>query len=96
MKISSFSTLELSSSPNSKEILKREEDFGRFLTEKLREADHLQKEALAHLRDFASGRNTDLTELTLSLAKADLSFRLVVRIRNKVLEAYQEIMRMQI
>ncbi|MBX6423058.1 flagellar hook-basal body complex protein FliE [Thermosulfurimonas sp. F29] len=79
-----------------KDVLKREKDFGRLLKEKLRETDRIQKQALAHLRDFASGRDTDLTKLTLSLAKADLSFRLVVRIRNKVLEAYQEIMRMQI
>ena len=96
MRINPFQNLKLLPEESAKTTLKRENEFGEFLKEKLQEADQIQKQALQNLKDFAAGRNTDLTELTLSLAQADLSFRMVVRIRNKILEAYQEIMRMQI
>ena len=38
----------------------------------------------------------DLQETMIALEKADVSFRLMMQIRNKVLDAYQEIMRMQV
>ncbi|RUM87159.1 MAG: flagellar hook-basal body complex protein FliE [Thermodesulfatator sp.] len=83
-----------SQGPQQKTLRKR--SFGELLREKIHEVDQDQKVALKALEDLASGRQTDLTQLTLALTKADLSFRLLLRVRNKVLEAYQEIMRMQI
>ena len=38
----------------------------------------------------------DLQETMIALEKADVSFRLMMQIRNKVLDAYQEIARMQV
>jgi len=73
-----------------------EKDFGDFLKDKIKEVDQLQKEALGNLQAFATGQKEDLVDLTLSLTQAELSFKLLMRVRNKVLEAYQEIMRMQI
>ncbi len=85
----------LTSSKTSRESSPRA-DFGDFLKAKIQEVDRDQKEALLKLKEFASGESQDLTGLTLALTRADLSFRLLLRVRNKVIEAYQEIMRMQI
>jgi len=45
--------------------------------------------------EFAVGKRFDLHEIMIATEKADLSLRLLLQIRNKLLEAYQEIMRMQ-
>ena len=45
--------------------------------------------------EFAVGKDHDLHDIMIASEKADLSFRLLLQIRNKLLDAYQEIMRMQ-
>ena len=45
---------------------------------------------------LASGQAPDLHSVTIAAEKATLSFQLAVQVRNKALEAYQEIMRMQL
>ncbi|PMP68187.1 MAG: flagellar hook-basal body complex protein FliE [Thermodesulfobacterium geofontis] len=76
--------------------LKNKLDFKNFLLEKIKEIDHSQKEAQKMLEALAKGEDIDFSEVALAISKADLNFKLLLRIRNKVLEAYQEIMRMQI
>jgi len=71
-------------------------DFGRILFEKLKEIDSKEKEAQAILEKFARGEDIDPAEMALKISTADASMKLLLRIRNKILEAYQEIMRMQI
>ena len=46
-------------------------------------------------RAFALGKGHDLHDVMIAGEKADLSLRLLLQIRNKLLDAYQEIMRMQ-
>ncbi|MBN1107094.1 MAG: flagellar hook-basal body complex protein FliE [Deltaproteobacteria bacterium] len=53
------------------------------------------KEANQKTQEFAVGKSFDLHEIMIATEKADLSFRLLVQIRNKLMEAYQEVMRMQ-
>ena len=45
--------------------------------------------------EFAVGKRHGLHEIMIATEKADISFRLLLQIRNKLLEGYQEIMRMQ-
>ena len=45
---------------------------------------------------FASGANGNIHEVMIITEKAELSFRLASAVRNKLLEAYREIMRMQV
>ena len=58
------------------------------------EVDRQLKEANQKSEDFALGKKNDLHEIMIASEKADLSFRFLMQIRNKLLEAYQEIMRM--
>ena len=53
------------------------------------------KEADQKVAEFAMGKSHDLHEVMIASEKADLSLKFLLQIRNKLLEAYQEIMRMQ-
>src|SRR5258708_4937835 len=48
------------------------------------------------IKDVALGKSTEFHTVALTLAEADLHFRLGLEIRNKLSDAYQEVMRMQI
>jgi len=48
------------------------------------------------MQDVAAGRNKDLHGAVLAMEKADVQFRLLAQVRNKVIDAYREIMRMQV
>ncbi|EGG95031.1 hypothetical protein IMCC1989_1987 [gamma proteobacterium IMCC1989] len=49
-----------------------------------------------NVRELAAGRADNLHHVMVSLSKAKLSFELAVEVRNKLLEGYQEIIKMQI
>ncbi len=55
-----------------------------------------QVEADRAVEKLHSGEAKNLHEVMLSLEKADISMRMLVQVRNKVVEAYQEIMRMSV
>lgn len=52
--------------------------------------------AEAGLRDLAAGKQGNIHHVMLALEDARLSFQLLAQVRNKVLESYQELLRMQI
>jgi len=69
--------------------------FAKTLGEALQKVDGMQLDADAQAEQVAMGGG-NLHEMSLSLEKADISMRLAVKVRNKVVEAYQEIMRMSV
>jgi flagellar hook-basal body complex protein FliE len=52
--------------------------------------------AEAAVRDLATGQTDNLHGVLLQVAQADLSFHLILEIRNRLTDAYQEIMKMQV
>jgi len=83
----------------SPEAVRREGVQGKNFSDTLKtfyeQVDGQMREADQRSAEFAVGKNYDLHEVIIATEKADLSFRLLNQIRNKVLDAYQEIMRMQ-
>lgn len=71
-------------------------DFGQFLNEALQKVDSIQKEADVASLGLATGQIQDLHTAVLAMEKASLSLSLTVEVRNKVIDAYHEVMRMQI
>lgn len=69
-------------------------DFGKTLMDKIQEVDQLQKGAEVATQDLATGKTRNLHEAILAMEMADTSLRLLVTVRNKAMEAYQEIMKM--
>jgi flagellar hook-basal body complex protein FliE len=70
--------------------------FGSLLKEVVNEANSKQQAADQAVENFASGNDEDIQNVVVSMAKADLSFRMVMEIRNRLIDSYQEIMRMQV
>ncbi|MGZ3695619.1 MAG: flagellar hook-basal body complex protein FliE [Bdellovibrionota bacterium] len=70
--------------------------FGDFLQNMVKEANSSQVIADQKLNEVAAGRNKDLHGAVMQMEKADVDFRLLTQVRNKVIEAYREIMRMQV
>jgi flagellar hook-basal body complex protein FliE len=60
------------------------------------EVDVLQKSADKTLQGIVVGDGTDVHEVMIAAEKAAISFQLLLAVRNKILEAYQEVMRMQV
>ena len=71
-------------------------DFGSVLGRAVDQLQDTQNRADALATDLASGRAVDLHEVVLASEEAQLTFQLAVQVRNKAVEAYQEIMRMQV
>lgn len=70
--------------------------FGEFLSDALSETNKLQHEASKASFDLASGQVQDLSEVVIATEKATVALQLTMQVRNKVVDAYQEIMRMQV
>jgi flagellar hook-basal body complex protein FliE len=71
--------------------------FGEVLKEAISEVNELSNTAdVAIQKQLASGETTDLHSTMIALEKAEVSFQLMMQIRNKILQAYEEIMRMPI
>lgn len=71
-------------------------DFGAYLKDALGEVHELQAKAGEAIEQMVGEGKGDLQDTMIALERADVSFRLMMQIRNKVLDAYQEIMRMQV
>ena len=71
-------------------------DFGAWLTRELDSVNQKILVADTQLRKLAVGEATNLHETMIALESAKLSFELVMQVRNRVLEAYQDVMLMQI
>lgn len=58
--------------------------------------ESFQVQANQSVENFLAGKNEDVHTAVLATQRADLSFELFMQVRNKVVSAYQEIMRMQV
>lgn len=56
--------------------------------------DELQQSSDMSIKDLLTGKNEDITSVVAEVAKADLSFKLLVGVRNKLIEAYKQTMNM--
>ena len=70
--------------------------FTETLVQAVGKVDALQKEAGKSMKGLAGGDDVSMHHAMIAMEKADLSFRLLLQMRNKVMNAYQQIMRMQI
>lgn len=70
--------------------------FREVLAEQLKALNESQQQADALTLKYWAGEVRDLHEVVLALEQANLSLQLAVQVRNKLLEAYQEISRLQL
>lgn len=72
------------------------QDFAAWFDRQLSELNEQIDTSEVELRKLATGETNNIHHVMLSLEKARLSFQLLLQVRNKALEAYQDLMRMQV
>lgn len=71
-------------------------DFSEMLTDAMNSIDSTSAETKSSENAFLTGEADSIHSVTIAAEKADIALQLTLQVRNKVLDAYQEIMRMQI
>jgi len=70
--------------------------FAHVLQDSLGQVNSLQNQADQAIESLATGGPATLHDTMLAVEKAELSFKFMMQVRNKIVEAYQEILRMQV
>jgi len=70
--------------------------FGKVFEQLVSSVDDKQKEAQAITRDVLLGNTDNLHQSMIAMQEAGVAFQLMVEVRNKVVESYQELMRMPV
>ena len=68
-------------------------EFGDLLAKFTRDVDGLQHDADKVVADLAAGKTDNLHQVMIALGKAEISFKFMTEVRNKLLDAYKEVMR---
>ena len=69
--------------------------FGKMLGEAIQQVNDVENTSQGELKKYLSNES-DLHSVMIALEKADLSFQLMMQVRNKIVQAYQEIMKSQV
>ena len=69
--------------------------FSDFLSEKIGEVNQLQQESNQAIEGLATGKVQDLGKVVSAVEKANLAFQMMVQIRNKLVDAYDELQRIR-
>jgi flagellar hook-basal body complex protein FliE len=70
--------------------------FSELLASSITEVNGLQQEANTAIQNLVTGKSKNLHETMLAVEKAEIAFKTMNQIRSKVIDAYKEVMRMQI
>ena len=77
----------------------RARDGGKFmetLQQTMDQVQGAQSDAQGQVAELLNGNGADLHRAMIAVEKADLSFQLMMQVRNKIVQAYQEIMKSQV
>ena len=69
--------------------------FGTMLAQSLEEVNRLHIAADDAIENLAAGKQKNIHEAMIAMEKADIAFQLLMQVRNKIIAAYEAIMRMQ-
>jgi len=70
--------------------------FGDVLENAIQQVSNLQQEAGSESQKLLTGNTQDIHSAMVALQKADVSFQMMMQVRNKLVSAYQEIMKTQV
>ncbi len=81
---------------NPKSGVENKATFGEFLANSIGEVNSLQHKANESIQRLVTGENKNLHETMLTVEKAEIAFKTMNQVRQKVLDAYREVMKMQV
>ncbi len=70
--------------------------FADTLNTAIGQVNSLQKSSDKAAQDLSTGRTDNVADVMIASEKADIALRLMMQVRNKIIDAYQEIMKMQV
>jgi flagellar hook-basal body complex protein FliE len=70
-------------------------NFGDVLKNAVNTVDSLHNNASTQVNNLLQGGNGDMNDVMIAVEKADVSFQLMMQVRNKIVSAYQDIEKMQ-
>lgn len=82
--------------PQASGLDKNGSSFGDMLKDAISTVNELQKQSDHEIQKIMTGESQDLHTTVIAMQKADLSFQMMMQVRNKIVQAYQEVMRTQV
>ncbi len=76
--------------------VKETKSFGNYLADELKNTNNLEKNSENLNAALAAGQIDDVSQVVVASEKAEIALQLTLQMRNRAVEAYQEIMRMQV
>ena len=73
-----------------------DKSFGEIIKTSIANVDKAQKDSDNAVHNLVSGEEKDIHKTMIRMEKAEISFQLMMAVRNKIITAYETIMRMQI
>ncbi len=73
-----------------------DKSFASTLKDAMGKVNELQKNADVEMQKLATGKAESIPDVLIAAEKADISLKLMVQVRNKIIDAYNEIMKMQV
>jgi flagellar hook-basal body complex protein FliE len=70
--------------------------FSSILKDSVEKVNEMQVQADTSIKELVAGRTKNIHETMLTIERADTSLKLMMQVRNKILDAYKEIMRMPV
>ncbi len=72
------------------------DDFATIVRDQLKRVSDMQNEADENVRKLVTGESQNMTDVFVAARKAEVAFSLLMEIRNKLLDSYQELQNMRI
>lgn len=70
--------------------------FADTLKDAVNSVNEISKEADVQMQKLATGETKNIPEVMIAAEKAGVAFKLLSQVRNKIIDAYQEVMKMQV
>jgi flagellar hook-basal body complex protein FliE len=71
-------------------------DFKQLLQDQIAKVNELQQDAKEAVEDLAAGRRDDVESVIVATQKADTAFRMLLQVRNRMMEAYDEVKQIRV
>jgi flagellar hook-basal body complex protein FliE len=85
----------ISARPTERSIPSEQESFGQWLNKSIETVNKMQQEGDSAAMKLLTGESTDIHSTMIAMQKASISMNLMMEVRNKIINAYEEIKRMQ-
>ncbi|MCB0383888.1 MAG: flagellar hook-basal body complex protein FliE [Bdellovibrionales bacterium] len=73
-----------------------EKSFADTLKDAVQNVNEMQQTADVAMQKLATGESKNIPEVMIATEKADIALKLMVQVRNKIIDAYHEVMKMQV